>query len=269
MEGGRALFAILEALARPSLLTDVVVLDAGSGFLKVGFCGEDAPRAVLPTVMATATADENREDEATAENAVITRPVQRGELQLAAAEKDAMENLLEHVFRNVLSDLPCLIADTMPLGQGSYATRQWMAEVMFEKIKVKSLAIFNTAALSLFSTGRTRGLAVPVFEGYAIPHAIFKMKVAGQDITHRLKSLMAEELGEPQSYRTMQAMKEKVCFVAPSGSGGIPAAASDSGDEEARSFELPDGKIIQVGEKIRTGATEILFGGVEGEICPQ
>lgn len=30
---------------------------------KVGFCGEDAPRAVLPTVMATATADENREDE--------------------------------------------------------------------------------------------------------------------------------------------------------------------------------------------------------------
>ena len=33
---------------------------------KVGFCGEDAPRAVLPTAMATATADENREDEAAA-----------------------------------------------------------------------------------------------------------------------------------------------------------------------------------------------------------
>eukprot|EP00438_Fugacium_kawagutii_P031294 Skav201232 [mRNA] locus=scaffold4162:70149:92678:+ [translate_table: standard] len=284
---------------------DVVVLDAGSGFLKVGFCGEDAPRAVLPTAMATATADENRDDESAAvsgdssaqkksqvfygeeaimqENAVITRPMQRGELQLSAPEKEAMENLLEHVFRHVLGveqeDLPCLIADTMPLGQGSYATRQWIAEVMFEKIKVKSLAIFNTAALSLFSTGRTRGLvvesgegitqAVPVFEGYAIPHAIFKMKVAGQDITQRIKTLMAEELGEPQSYRTMQAMKEKVCFVAPSGSNGVPAASPDSGDEEARSFELPDGKIIQVSEKIRSGATEILFGGVEGEASMQ
>lgn len=284
---------------------DVVVLDVGSGFVKVGFCGEDAPRAMLPTAMATATADENREDEAAPvsgdssaqkksqvfygeeailqENAVITRPVQRGELQLTAPEKDAMENLLEHVFRNVLGveqeDLPCLIADTMPLGQGSYGTRQWIAEVMFEKIKVKSLAIFNTAALSLFSTGRTRGLvvesgegitqAVPVFEGYAIPHAIFKMKVAGQDITQRLKTLMAEELGEAQSSRTMEAMKEKVCFVAPSGSNGLPAAASDSGDEEARSFELPDGKIIQVSEKIRTSATEILFGGVEGEASMQ
>ena len=28
----------------------------------------------------------------------------------------------------LLQDLPCLIADTMPLGQGSYATRQWIAE---------------------------------------------------------------------------------------------------------------------------------------------
>jgi len=32
--------------------------------MQVGFCGEDAPRAMLPTAMATATADENREDEA-------------------------------------------------------------------------------------------------------------------------------------------------------------------------------------------------------------
>eukprot|EP00439_Symbiodinium_sp_Y106_P022992 s4670_g2.t2 len=282
---------------------DVVVLDTGSGFLKVGFSGEDAPRAVLPTAMATATADESREDEAAVtgdsaaqkksqvfygeeailqENAQITRPVQRGEIQLTQPEKEAMENLLEHVFRNVLGveqeDLPCLIADTMPLGQSSYATRQWIAEVMFEKIKVKSLAIFNTAALSLFSTGRTRGLvlesgegitqAVPVFEGYAIPHAIFKMKVAGHDITQRLQSMMAEELGTKQSHHTMQAMKEKVCFVAPSGSGGVPADAPDSGDEEARSFELPDGQIIQVQEKIRTGATEILFGG-DGEASMQ
>ena len=36
---------------------------------KVGFCGEDAPRAVLPTAMATATADENREDEAAVRSA--------------------------------------------------------------------------------------------------------------------------------------------------------------------------------------------------------
>jgi len=143
------------------------------------------------------------------------------------------------------------------------------------------LAIFNTAALSLFSTGRTRGLvvesgegitqAVPVFEGYAIPHAIFKMRVAGQDVTSRVQQLMANELGEAASnYRTMQALKEKVCSAADVGSGGHPLLGqSDPADEESKSFELPDGKIIQVSQKVRLGAPEILFGGVEGEASMQ
>lgn len=284
---------------------DVVVLDGGSGYLKVGFSGEDAPRAVLPTAMATTMVDESREEESQAvsdsasqkksqlfygeealmqPNAVITRPVQRGEIQLTSTEKDALESLWEHTFRNVLGveqeDLPCLIADTMPLGQASYAARQWVAEVMFEKIKVKSLAIFNTAALSLFSTGRTRGLvvesgegitqAVPVFEGYAIPHAIFKMRVAGQDITNRVQQMMADQLGETANYRTMQALKEKVCSASDVGSGGHPLLdAMDPSDEESKSFELPDGKIIQVSQKVRLGAPEILFGGVDGEASMQ
>jgi len=273
---------------------DVVVMDCGSGYLKVGFSGEDAPRAVLPSAMATTTVDESRDDDAqtsdssaakksqvfygeealTQTNATVTRPVQRGEIQLSQSEKDALESLWEHTFRNVLGveqeELPVLLADTMPLGQSSYASRQWVAEVMFEKMKVKSLAIFNTAALSLFSTGRTRGLvvesgegltqAVPVFEGYAIPHAIFKMKVAGHDITTRVQAMMADELGETShtSYRVMQALKEKVCAAA--ASSPIPTGP-DNSDEEARSFELPDGKIIQVSQKVRLGAPEVLFGG--------
>ena len=56
-----------------------------------------------------------------------------------------------------------------------------MAEIMFEQFKVKSLSVMNTAALSMYSTGCVSGLivecgegisyTVPVFEGYALPHA--------------------------------------------------------------------------------------------------
>lgn len=274
---------------------DVIVLDNGSGYLKVGFSGEDAPRAVLPTVVATTTVDESREDEhvnmdSTAlakksqafygdeallqQGASVTRPVQRGELVMSAQCKDALESLWEHTFRNVLGveqeELPVLIADTLPLGQASYPARQWTAEVMFEKMKVKSLAIFNTAVLSLFSTGRTRGLVVecgegltqaaPVFEGYAIPHAIFKMEVAGQDITAKVKELMEKEVGLEQasSLRVMQALKERVCTVAPDNHAAT--RGPDHADEEAKSFELPDGTIIKVSKNIRTGAPEVLFG---------
>jgi len=274
---------------------EVIVLDIGSGSLKVGFSGEDAPRAVLPTVVATTTVDEAREDEHVGgdsaaqkrsqnfygdeallqDAAAITRPVQRGEIQLTCAHKDALEALWEHIFRNVLGveqeELPVLIADSLPLGQAAYPSRQWVTEIMFEKLKVKSLAIFNTAVLSLFSTGRTRGLvvesgegltqAVPVFEGFAIPHAIFKMDVAGQDITSKVQKMMEREDGQEfaGSFTTMQALKEKVCSVAQDSKAATKGL--DTADEESRSFELPDGKIIRVNQQIRLGAPEVLFGG--------
>lgn len=60
---------------------------------------------------------------------------------------------------------------------------------MFNKFRVESLSLINTAVLSLFSTGKTSGIVVecgegvsytvPVFEGYALPHAIHKLDIAG------------------------------------------------------------------------------------------
>ena len=67
---------------------------------------------------------------------------------------------------------------------------------MFDTFKIKSLAIMNTAALSMYSTGKVSGLiaesgegisyTVPIFEGYALPHAMIKLEVAGQDVTQSL-----------------------------------------------------------------------------------
>jgi actin-related protein len=149
-----------------------------------------------------------------------------------------------------------------------------MAEVMFEKFKVKSLAIFNTSVLSLFSTGRTRGLvvesgegvtqAVPVFEGYAIPHAIFKMEVAGYDITEKVMRMMEKERGAEHAgnRKVMQDLKEKTCCVALDYDAAMKGR--DLADEESKSFELPDNQIIQVKQDIRLGAPEILFNREQG-----
>jgi len=269
---------------------DAIVMDIGTRYLKVGFSGEDAPRAVISTCIAEATIDEAKEEDhdgqvakksttfygeealrSDVDQSAQVWPITRG----TVTNEDAMERLWDYTFRNVLEveqleDLPVLLAD-MPLNQMS--KREWMTELFFEKFKVRSLGIFNSAVLSLYSTGLTRGLvvecgegatlAVPVFEGYAIPHAIFKMEVAGQDITRKLDEMVRargcamNKDGRPPSLVTAQAMKEKLCCVVPDYEAACQGP--DPGEEEARSFELPDGTIVQVPHDIRFGAPEQLF----------
>jgi len=85
------------------------------------------------------------------------------------------------------------------------------AKEMFESLNVQSLAIMNSAVLSLFSTGWTTGIviesgegvtyAVPIFEGYALPHAIQTINLAGQDVTqHLLESMIGQNLEIDSSY---------------------------------------------------------------------
>jgi len=208
-----------------------------------------------------------------------TWPVRRGEISLANCDKDALEALWKHTWHETLGieqqDLPVLLVDAMPLGQAAYPARMWAAEVMFETLRAKSLAIFNSAVLSLFSTGRTRGLvvesgegltqAVPIFEGYAIPHAIFKMEVAGRDITECVQQRM-EGAKYSDSFLVMQALKEKVCRIAPDNAA---INGPDCVDEESKSFELPDHTIIKVPLHIRTGAPEVLFGDGNPQVSMQ
>lgn len=66
--------------------------------------------------------------------------------------------------------------------------------------QVPALSVCNSAVLSLFASGRTRGIAlevgsgvshaVPIFEGFALNHAVLRLEGAGQDVTHQLKLLL-------------------------------------------------------------------------------
>ena len=133
---------------------------------------------------------------------------------------------------------------------------------MFEKFKVKSFSLMNTAVLSLISTGTTTGLvaecghgltyAVPVFEGYALPHAIHTTPVSGGDITEKLMwEIQQSETAVTKDHMpSVREIKEQMCHVARDYYAELKSR-EDPLNQEQRSYELPGGPIIEVSHNKR------------------
>lgn len=242
-----------------------VVVDVGTRNTRVGFSGEEAPRTMLrscvglpgtrrprPTLLQhpfdIAIGDAAYNDSGLLS---LTYPVREGHVY----DYNALEKLLFYALVEEARVTP----DTSPFlflepADQSRLDRERLCELLFESFNIPLAGLLTNTAATLYSSGRTRGLAIDsgagrtcvaaVDEGYTLAHSVRSSSIAGEALTDELFAALRAAgypLSTPADRDVVEAAKEALCRVsADAKDEEVRQVGTHSHPDPADGFILPD-----------------------------
>ncbi|KAI5797480.1 actin family [Peziza echinospora] len=257
-----------------------IVLDGGTGFLKVGYAGQNFPAHQFPSIVGRpilraeersgdmVIKDIMMGDEAAAVRTMlqITYPMENGII----TRWDDMVNLWDYTFTEKLQIDPTgrkILLTEPPMNPLS--NREKMCEVMFERYGFGGVYVAIQAVLALYAQGLSSGVVVdsgdgvthvvPVYESVVLNHLTRRLDVAGRDVTRQLIKLLLRRgyaFNRTADFETVRQIKEKLCYV--SYDLELDHKLAEETTVLVESYTLPDGRVIRIGSE-RFEAPECMF----------
>jgi len=257
-----------------------LVVDNGTGYVKVGYAGSNFPEHVFPSIIGRPILRaEERQGNAVIKDIMIgdeaeehrnylqiTQPLEHGIIK----NWEDMRHLWNYTFDEKLKIDPAgrkILLTEPPMNPK--ANRHKLAQVMFEEYGFGGVYVAIQAVLTLYAQGLTTGVVVdsgdgvthivPVFEGFSLPHLTRRLDIAGRDVTRYLIKLLLMRgyaFNRTADFDTVREIKEKLCYV--SYDLDMDSRLAEETTVLVESYTLPDGRVIKVGSE-RFEAPECMF----------
>ena len=257
-----------------------VVLDLGTGYLKVGMACRNIPDFVLQNVVGRpilrsddSFSKQKLKDIMICDETYDVRPYL--DLQLPV-EHGVVKNwddeclVMDYVIRNKLkinpTEHPILITEA-PLNP--LENKKKMLEVYLEQFGFTGLQVAPQALLVLYAQGLMSGVVVdsgdgvthimPIYENYILDHLVRRMDISGRDITEQLVKLLTlagYTFHKTSDFDVVREIKEKLCFV--SANIDLDRRIASETTTYDVPYVLPDTRVVKISYQ-RFEAPEVLF----------
>ena len=266
-----------------AILYDRIICDNGSGYVKLGYGGDNFPRFVIPSIVGKTELRKNQQlagdvqlkhimigDEAAPNRGFlnIQYPLSEGKVN----NWEMMELLWDYCFDTKLqlpkdkSSKKILLTEP---ANNPKKNREKMGSIMFEKYGFGAVAFEVQAILTLMSEGLQTGAVldsgdgvthcIPVWNGVIQNHNIKRLNVAGRHVTEyltKLLTLRGYNFNSSADFETVREIKEDMCYVSINIAKELKLAKETTVVD--KEYVLPDKTTIIIGRE-RFMAPEILM----------